>query len=273
LISIFECEGCKKRKAWIGRRGFIGSVVGLIALAKVGAYQLATGDTSLPFQSILGLVRMLNTIQAKFWIDNERYASEREMLVILLGHLKHTDPNTIADTYMSRLNIDATEIVPGWDIDFDGDNQGYILSLIENVGEVRYALVTDEQGMIFWTKTDINHPRVHDLQRAKDFPNSSSIDDYNVSHEGNFRSKLKAVAWSIPPDLCTGCPGLGCVHCIQLCCKLRCTGVFPPPSPCFFNCGGSNNCVWAFQLTPNRPPNPCQKCAHNYYGICCTCMP
>jgi hypothetical protein len=268
------CETCEERRERlnaISRSAFIGGVFGLIAATKIGAFKLVTGDDSMPVESALGLMRTLSTVQTSFLMDNGRCATKEEMLKALLVHKAHTEMGSYAAVYMSRLNVDSEEIIPGWIMDFwSGAPEEFVLMLVQKEGEQRDALITDDDSVIYRAKVSGKHPSAQQLVQAKDFPGSKSIDNWddNPGAYVRFKSRLKSVSYGVPPDLCTGCPSKGCVYCVQLCCQMRCYNIYPPPRP-FFTCGAAN-CRYGITGGGGQGCTLCNACAH-MFSTCCLC--
>jgi hypothetical protein len=151
----------------------------LFAVAAIGflfvAYTDAQVQSPLDVQQALGLVRQLNTIQVVIATNTKSYGSQADILTgpcglgrLLKAHSADTSPLE----WEQHVNFSASEILPGWTLDFALVGKGYRLILAGKDD----VLITDETGVIYRAVTVPLAPKAAQLKSARDFPGAIAHD-------------------------------------------------------------------------------------------------
>lgn len=277
------CKGCREGKeaflaGYRSRRSFIGGVLGLVAATKIRAYRAITGDSDIPYELALGLSRVIFGIQVGFLNTHGKYQPLSTVLGPegLLKHKAHASGRVMAG-YMNVLDVTSTEIIPGWELDYEGDDTYFRFSLIEKNKTRKIAIINEatltDGGPIWAAWTDGSHPKMKDLGSAKEFPGAVNYLDLPDSPlavlSPSTRVRIRNAAYGLQTQQqnCSHCPGFGCTWCVNKCCAMICTQRFPPaPNWCWFQCG-SDKCPIAYE---QQLCSICNTCA-NYWSACCTC--
>lgn len=305
-VGIEPCSGCEKRAATLDewqRRGFIKTgALALIGLknSTLKLAWLAAGKT-LPVSVLeaLSLVRMINTVQVVWHSKHGKHASREEVLAEILTHVEHFKLGTVAYAWLSRLTPLASEVLPGWTLDYasvsegyprrvnpgDADwvvNDGYRLVLKNDA----YSFVSDEAAVIYRAKTPTEVPAAASMERAAVFPGAVPYtqfveDDSAWNRVKRFLTPVAVVhadACCDRPDCIYGCDT--CTRCIACCVGCACSGS-PLGGVCLFNTGCASPCTWLYSTCIT---NNCNCCVNKFFpggcclpNICCftcrTCVP
>jgi hypothetical protein len=115
----------------------------LLCANTAGAQQCLHGPDETPEQNArrkqaLTLARVINTVQAKQKADTGRFAE--------LGHVLRLPEVT-------KFGGGQTgEIAPGWQLRLAVDGDGYVFAIKDTTDPCRFALFSDQEGMIYIAK-------------------------------------------------------------------------------------------------------------------------
>jgi hypothetical protein len=188
-IHIKPCAKCKQRKDLlnaISRRGFVGGALFAAFLAKNAVLKTAWtafgADIPLDLDSVLGFIRTANTTQRHNYHEHGTHLDKQGMLIGVASHREHFNPTHPGYLWMSKFSPAATQILPGWTLDFakvapghsDGTldfKDGYIFALR---GE-RITFIADELGNILYARTPATAPDLSALPDAYSFPGAGHL--------------------------------------------------------------------------------------------------
>ena len=205
-LGIPPCDGCEKRKAALNawsRRGFIGTIATAVAAWQIP--KVAAGTAS--DHDAIRVLRFLNT--ALGW--HGLYIPLPDLMgtdaVVRLKDSPAAEKNGIGNNFMSSLNIEGREILPGWQLQYTTDGKGYSASIKSNDGN--FTFTTDEKGII----------AVHTVLSTNFFSKLSQAVQPLFRCLGPIGEPGCCCAY-VCCDQCNCCrgPGGGCFNCGCLCC-------------------------------------------------------
>jgi hypothetical protein len=162
------------------RRGFIGSGValGLVALTRTSK---AVGTTEpLDEGDILGFVRSFNTMALSLYFDAGGNWSAKtgfypKLPKVLAGIVESlVQDNNTGLTWAQHFTPAATEVFPGWTLDYDASREGHYVLIIRGQ---KVTTISDDSGVIYHALTPVSVSSAKDFARADQFPGAISIED------------------------------------------------------------------------------------------------
>jgi hypothetical protein len=164
------------------RRGFIGSGVALGLVALTGTSKAAGTTESLDEGDILGFVRTFNTrALALFfnaggnWTANAKtgfYPKLSRVLGVIVESLVQEDD--IGLTWRQHFTPAATEVFPGWTLDYDASRQAHYVLIVRGP---KVTVVADDDGVIYHALTPVAASSAKDFARADQFPGAIYSED------------------------------------------------------------------------------------------------
>jgi hypothetical protein len=161
------------------RRGFIGSGVALGLVALTGTSKAAGTTEPLAEYEILGFVRTFNTMAVSLFFDaggdwNAKTGFYPKLSKVLAGIVDALVDRNTELTWAQHFTPAATEVFPGWTLDYDASRQGHYVLIVRGQ---KVTCIADDSGVIYHALTPVSASSAKDFARADQFPGAISIED------------------------------------------------------------------------------------------------